>query len=72
MKTTLFECSKTFEIKGTIKKQIVNKEKFNSFLILSEHYVAIHTWHNLLIFRIPKDGKEENKEIIEKVYSDSD
>ena len=60
-----------FEIKGTIKKQIVNKEKFNSFLILSDHYVAIHTWHNLLIFRIPKEGKEENKAIIEKDYSDS-
>ena len=58
-----------FEIKGTIKKQIVNKEKFNSFLILSERYVAIHTWHNLLIFRIPTEGKEENKEIIEKDYS---
>ena len=60
-----------FEIKGIIKKQIVNKEKFNSFLILSDHYVAIHTWHNLLIFKIPKEGKEENKEIIEKDYSDS-
>ena len=58
-----------FEIKGIIKKQIVNKEKFNSFLILSDQYVAIHTWHNLLIFRIPTEGKEENKEIIEKDYS---
>ena len=61
-----------FEIKGTIKKQIVNKEKFNSFLFLSDQYVAIHTWHNLLIFRIPEEGEVENKEIIERVYSDSD
>ena len=58
-----------FEIKGTIKKKTVKGEKFNSFLILSERYVAIHTWHNLLIFRIPTEGKEENKEIIEKDYS---
>ena len=57
------------QIVRSILTKIVKGEKFNSFLILSERYVAIHTWHNLLIFRIPTEGKEENKEIIEKDYS---
>ena len=59
-----------YELVGTITYDIINGENFNSFLILSDNYVAIHTWHYLYIFKIPKNINEKTNLIIKEEYSD--
>ena len=61
---------KSWELIGKIIHKIENKECLNSFLILSDNYIAIHTWHYLLIYKIPNNIKEKSKLIIKKEYTD--
>ena len=59
-----------WELIGQIIHQVENKEYFNSFLILSDNDIVIHTSHYLLIYKIPKNIKEKSKLIIKKEYID--
>ena len=59
-----------YELVGTITYDVINGENFNSFLILSDDYVAIHTWHYLYIFKIPKNINEKTNLILKEEYSD--
>ena len=59
-----------WELIGQIIHQVENKVYFNSFLILSDNDIVIHTSHYLLIYKIPKNIKEKSKLIIKKEYID--
>ena len=59
-----------YELVGTITYDVINGQNFNSFLILSDDYIAIHTWHYLYIFKIPKNINEKTNLIIKEEYSD--
>ena len=59
-----------YELVGTITYDVINEENFNSFLILSDDYIAIHTWHYLFIFKIPKNINEKTNLIIKEKDSD--
>ena len=59
-----------WELIGKIIHKIENEENFNSFLILSKNYIAIHTWHYLLIYKIPINIEEKSQLIIKKEYTD--
>ena len=58
------------ELVGKITYDVINGENFNSFLILSDDYVAIHTWHYLYIFKIPKNINEKTNLILKEEYTD--
>ena len=59
-----------YELVGKITYDVINGENFNSFLILSDDYVAIHTWHYLYIFKIPKNINEKTNLILKEEYTD--
>ena len=59
-----------YELVGTITYDVINGEYFNSFLILSDDYIAIHTWHYLFIFKIPKNINEKTNLILKEEYTD--
>ena len=56
------------ELIGKISYEVIESECFNSFLILNDDYIAIHTYNILLIYKTPKNINGD-RPIIKKRYT---
>ena len=56
------------ELIGKISYEVIDGERFNSFLILNDDYIAIHTYNILLLYKTPKNINGD-RPIIKKRYT---